>query len=78
MRVASAGHLKAETGSYESAVLFMAIVMLAASILVAVFPIPGAADTSRSLGSGSGKAVLRLRILPAENNDIERADRDEV
>ncbi|BDA42609.1 Putative tartrate transporter [Coccomyxa sp. Obi] len=73
------GHLKAETGSYESAVLFMAIVMLAASMLVAVFPIPGAAETSKSLGSGSGKAVLRLlRILPAENHDIERADRDVV
>ena len=72
----SAGHLKAETGSYESAVLFMAVVMLAASILVAVFPIPGAAEPSRSVGSGSGKALLRLlHILPAENQDIERADR---
>ncbi len=70
----SAGHLKAETGSYESAVLFMAVVMLAASLLVAVFPIPRAAETSRSVGSG--KALLRLlHILPAENQDIERADR---
>ncbi len=70
----NAGHLKAETGNYVAAIMCMACVMLAASVLVAVFPMPQpeAADKQRSSSSGKGVVAL-IRDLPSEDVDIEKA-----
>ncbi|KAK9909692.1 hypothetical protein WJX75_006123 [Coccomyxa subellipsoidea] len=69
------GHLKAETGSYESAVIFMACVMLAASALVAVFPVPQAASGSPRASATSKGLLEKLRLVPSEDRDIEQADK---
>ncbi len=55
--------------------MFMACVMLAASLLVAVFPVPQAAGSS-SRSTGTGKKLLEfLRLVPSEGHDIEHADK---
>lgn len=73
MLLHNAGHLKAETGNYVAAVIFMACVMLAASVLVAVFPMPQLEVADKQRSSSSGKGVVAFRDLPSEDDDIEKA-----
>jgi hypothetical protein len=73
----TAGHLKAISGGYFSAVLCLACIMLAAALLASLFPSDGATTitTIQPQYAASGKAVQNSKHkVVSEDSDIERAD----